>query len=239
MSLRSCKVFFKFLHISFVLIVLIIVEFVRCEYLWQKKVDLYGIHHPETNYYADLHDRLLESRKNGYYLSSSSSSSSFPISASTSTPTSISNITFLCLTKRDFEQLNDDAYFPHYLSKSFHQTYHSTSILGRLYDIICQSIDQIQLNIPPPNEIDDSSDGISGNNLIMIDSSFQIDYNICCCCFSNLIDRDLIQQQQQQQQERYSQESQTQFSSQLSQSTLQRDELKSLYLQTAKEFFHK
>lgn len=221
----------------------------RCEYLWFKNTDLYGVDSNEAKYYANLHDKLLESRKNGYYLSSTVHSSSLLESSqsqlqlqSQSISTNINtNIYFKGFTKQDFTKLNESTLFPHYLSKPFHQTYHSTSILGKLYDYICESINEVNLN-STKNYDDDYN---------FIDPSFQLDYKLCCYCMNNLIDENLITKNNY---EKIDYQIQNCLSSnfthslQLSQSSLQSsqltqtsqiDDIKSSYLQKAKEFFQR
>lgn len=180
--------------------------------MWQKSVDLHGINHnnnnnnneSDANYFSDLHDKFLDSRKNGFYL--------------TSTQSTISLKDF---THKDFIRLNEVNHFPHYLSKSFHETYHSTSILGRLFDCICHSVDDI-IQINETVSVEESD--------LLIDSSFRIDYNLCCDCFT----ADFVHPHHHHHQEFTQQQPMSQ-----SQSQSQHDEVKSLYLQTAREFFQR
>jgi hypothetical protein len=153
----------------------------RCEQLWQIKADLEGVESEGAKLYHELHDKLLSSRKNGYYLSGLSA----PALPSFHTP---------ALSQREIERLlsSSEHLSPHYLVKGntpppssssssqvslsssvsslSNQCYHSTSALGKLFDLILELLSSVPTesrthSLPPPP----------------LDVELQINFEVCCC----------------------------------------------------------
>lgn len=132
----------------------------KCEHLWNIKADIHGIGSSGAEYYQQLHDKLLISRKHGYYLSEFLNHDSPPISLS------------------DIHNMSADYLPPHYLlahqdsKPRSSQHYYSTSILGKLCDLV--------------RELDSHNSAITvvADDALLpfeLDQHLQIDFDLCCC----------------------------------------------------------
>ena len=194
-----------------------IIDF-RCEHIWLVKADLYGATSAEAQYYHRLHDKFLTSRKNGYYLADLCS-----VDETYEKPSAVS--------VSDLDKLSSEYLSPHYLVKSSPshcqmpcQSYHSTSILGNLYDFILGLIDQspVKFSLTGVKE-ETTPDHFRAS--VTLDHHLRADFEICCC-FNERFDV-LLQ--------KWSHTIQRSFTDPLI--SVDPSSVKSRYLAIAKEFF--
>lgn len=139
----------------------------RCEHLWNVKADIYGVESKEAQYYHRLHDKLLVSRKHGYYLHELLNNPHHPPVSHT-----------------DIQLISAEYLPPHYLLprglKNFKfmagQHYYSTSILGKLSDLV-RELESSDGDDPHDSEIQEQS----STTTIELDPQLQADFDICCC----------------------------------------------------------
>jgi hypothetical protein len=146
----------------------------------------------EAQHYHRLHDQLLIGRKNGYYLSDLCSNGD----------PSADQCSISALSISDLNSLSSEHLSPHYLVKPslsqqsqmsslISQSYHSTSILGKLYDFILELVDQFNL-CSPAVKVSTTSD-VKEESGTDLDPHLRADFEICCC-FNERFD-DLLEKQ--------------------------------------------